>query len=190
MKVGTKSLLFGVHQVFIHPLFVLISWFKLYGRPTWRELVCIIIHDWGYFGCPNMDGHEGKRHPEKGAMIALKLFGPDYHDLVLYHSRHYSRANGVEPSKLCWADKLSIQYEPWWLYLPRAWASGELFEYRLLAAGLNTSKLKIGFCFVPMSASHCEWYRWVQDRLIKLGTEQRGDAVPYINPSTKIKEQS
>lgn len=173
MNVGTKSLLFGVHQFLWHPITVLMAWWYLYGRPTWRELACIIIHDWGYWGSPNMDGPEGEQHPMFAAALAGKWLGGSYFDLCLYHSRHYARHVGIEPSKLCWADKLSILYEPWWLYLPRAWLSRELFEYRQLAANAG---------FIPMSASHRIWFRWVKDRLETLGREKRGDAVPYVNP--------
>ncbi len=174
MKTGTKSLLFGVHQFFLHPLAVFAGWIWLYRRrPSLRETVCIVIHDWGYWGKTRMDDEEGERHPETGARIAGRLFGPDYHDLCLLHSRHYARNLGREPSPLCWADKMSILFEPWWLYLPRAWASGELFEYRAVSAEAG---------FIPLSASHRQWYRWVQDRLGQLGRAQRGDVVPYINP--------
>ncbi len=191
MKVGTKSLLFGVHQFLIHPVVVSIAWFHLYGRPTWRELACIVIHDWGYWGKPNMDGEEGENHPEFGAYIAARLLdGPTWSELYcyklcLFHSRHYARKFGATPSKLCWADKLSIRYEPWWLYLPRAWASGELAEYRQLAAG---GKMATDTCYVPLTATHRRWYMWVQDRFKTLGEEQSGDAVPYMNPARpKIK---
>ena len=178
MKTGTKSLLFGVHQFILHPLTVWIGWIWLYGKlPTWQELICIVIHDWGYWGKTKMDDEEGERHPEFAAKIALYLFGPKYHDLCLFHSRHYARNAGQEPSLLCWADKISILCEPWWLYLPRAWASGELFEYREIAA--NTG-------FMPMSASHREWYKWIQDLLGTLGKEKRGDVVPYINPIREL----
>lgn len=169
MTVGTKSLLFGVHQFIWHPVTVLIAWIKLYGRPNFKELVCIIVHDWGYWGAPNMDGTEGEAHPIKGAGIALILFGMDYYELCLYHSRHYSRIVGAEPSRLCWADKLSILYEPWWLYLPRAALSGELYEYREIAKN-----------YVPLSASHRRWFLWIQERLAKLAKEKRGDAVEYM----------
>lgn len=33
MKVGTKSVLFGAHCFFIHPVFVAIAWIKLFGWP-------------------------------------------------------------------------------------------------------------------------------------------------------------
>lgn len=174
MKKGTKSLLFGVHQFLWHPFTVWMAWVYLYrSLPTWRECVCIFIHDWGYWGKAHMDDAEGERHPEFGASIADKLFGDEYADLCLLHSRHYSRTVGKNPSRLCWADKLSIIFEPWFLYLPRAWLSGELHEYRLTAH-------KAGLC--NCSASHRQWYRWIQDRLSKLGRSRRGCAVEYVNP--------
>ena len=128
--VGRRSLLFGVHQFLWHPWTVYQAWRRLYGRPNWREAVCIVIHDWGYWFAPNIDGPEGQRHPEWGARIARRWLGDAYGDLVLYHSRHYARLHGKAPSKLCWADKLSILYEPKWFYLLRATLSGEIREYR------------------------------------------------------------
>jgi hypothetical protein len=103
LQKGTKSLLFGVHQFFWHPATVLIAWIGLYGWPSWKEVICIIVHDWGYWGSPNMDSEEGECHPEIGARIAGTLFGRDYYDLCLLHSRHYARKVNREPSRLCWA---------------------------------------------------------------------------------------
>lgn len=171
MNVGTKSLLFGVHQFLWHPITVLIAWWKLYGRPDWKEVVCILIHDWGYWGSPNMDGEEGERHPELAADIALALFGVYHYFLCLLHSRHLARSLRKQPSRLCWADKLSILYDPWWFYLPRAWLSGELKEYRKLAADAG---------FVPLSASHREWFAWARDYLGKQGLRQK--ATVLVNP--------
>lgn len=131
MRVGTRSLLFGVHQFIWHPLMVWVAWVWLYRSfPSWRVCACIVVHDWGYWGCSSMDDEQGERHPELGARLMGQLFGPRYHDLVLLHSQHYARILGREPSILCWPDRLSTVLEPWWLYLPRAWASGELAEYR------------------------------------------------------------
>ena len=173
MKTGTKSLLFGVHQVLWHPLTVFLAWMSLYGWPNWKDIICIIIHDWGYWQSPNMDGAEGEKHPEFAARLAGMLFGETYRDLCLLHSRHYSRQLIREPSKLCWADKLSALYEPTWFYLFRARLSGELFEYRKVAAEGG---------FFPLSSTDKEWFIWVRARLIKIGREQKGDAVPYVNP--------
>lgn len=171
MKTGTKSLLFGVHQVVWHPITVAAAWIWLYRRlPTWKEMLCIIVHDWGYWGKANMDDDAGETHPEIGAKLMGKLLGPEYHDLVLLHSRHYAKTLGRDPSKLCWADKMSIAFEPWWLYLPRAWLSGELFEYRQVAAYSG---------FLPLEKSHREWHDWCRARLMKLGREKRGDVVGY-----------
>ena len=173
MKKGTLSLLIGVHQFIIHPVTVWIAWYKLYGLPGWRETICIIMHDWGYWGKRNMDDSAGETHPELAAKIAGFLFGEKYRNLCLYHSRHYARKYNVEPSPLCWADKLSITYERWYTYLPRAWISGELKEYRQSAA-------KAGF--VPMTSSNREWYCNVCEKFRTLGLEKRGDAIPYVNP--------
>ncbi len=174
MKKGTKSILFGVHQFLWHPFTVWLAWIWLYKRaPSYKELVCIIIHDWGYWGKVNMDDEDGETHPEAGARIANKLFGSKYHYLCLFHSRHYARNAGVEPSALCWADKMSIMFEPWWFYLPRARMSGELQEYRELAANAG---------LVPLSATNREWFAWVKAKLAKLGLEKKSNAVEFMNP--------
>jgi len=71
LPVGSRSLLFGVHQFIWHPITVAVAWRKLYGKwPTFLESLCIVVHDWGYWGCPNMDGEQGKRHPVRGACLA------------------------------------------------------------------------------------------------------------------------
>ncbi len=63
-----------------------------------------------------------------------------WRDFCLYHSRFYAKRDGVKPSMLCIADKLSIALEPWWLYLPRVIASGEIKEYMARAGGQGNSK--------------------------------------------------
>ncbi len=75
MKIGTKSVLFGAHQFLIHPLFVALAWWQLYGFP-WdvRLWVAFFVHDLGYIGKPNMDGEEGEEHPWLGAVIMGRLF--------------------------------------------------------------------------------------------------------------------
>jgi len=156
MKIGTKSVLFGAHCFFIHPIFVFIAWWKLYGFPFDPRLwFAFFLHDVGYWGKPNMDGVEGEKHPEFAAKIMHRLFdakkirialpGRKYtkikniyyfywHDLCLYHSRFYAKKDNAQPSRLCTADKLSICLEPAWLYLPRVNWSCEITEYMKLAA--------------------------------------------------------
>lgn len=164
LNIGKRSLLYGVHQFLWHPLTVLLAWWHLYGRPNWNELVCIIIHDWGYWFSPNMDGPEGERHPEYAANLALRWFGQEYYELCLYHSRHYAKNAGVEPSKLCWADKYCLTYEPTWFYMIRALMSGELYEYRQKSATEGS---------VPLSATHFEWCRWLKNCLASQGIAQK-----------------
>jgi hypothetical protein len=156
MRVGTKSLLIGVHQLVWHPITVYLAWRRLYGRPTVRETVCILVHDWGYWGSRDMDGQSGINHPKLGSEIAGKLFGGEYRELVLLHSRRLARKLGATPSKLCWADKASILFEPQWFYLLRAQASGELAEYRQKAAR-----------WVALNEPDRQWFRWLKRRLTR-----------------------
>jgi len=130
MKIGTRSLLFGAHQFALHPWFVAVAWWKLYGFP-WdpRLWVAFFVHDIGYLGKPNMDGPEGETHPELGARIMGWLFGSAWYEFTLLHSRFYAKALGRQFSRLCVADKLAIVLDPWWLYLPRVILSGEVREY-------------------------------------------------------------
>lgn len=162
--VGTRSLLFGVHQIFWHPLTVYLAWWKLYGRPSWKESVCIFIHDWGYWGKVDIDGEHGQNHPELGARIAGYLFGKEYHDLVLYHSRTYAKKNGVKPSLLCWPDKLSISVDPKSFYLFRARISGELKEYMEKARKYH-----------GMHMTDDEWYDWLRYHLREAAYQEAGD---------------
>jgi len=143
MKVGTKSVLFGAHQFMLHPIFVFIAWWKLYGFPFDPRLwLAFVVHDLGYWDKLNMDGAEGEKHVEFGANVMARLFGPAWGELCLYHSRFYAKRDGKQFSRLCVADKLAVVLEPWWLYLPRVWLSGELWEYMALAGGKNDSKYK------------------------------------------------
>ena len=159
MRIGTKSVLFGVHCFLLHPFLIAYGWWKAYrtrrvyigdrsmydmlsGRgvhvvkqPVYANIfdprvwVAFIVHDLGYLGKPNMDGPEGETHPELGAKIMYVLFGEPWGDFVLLHSRYYAKRLDRELSALCVADKWVGVIEPAWLYLPRARASGELAEF-------------------------------------------------------------
>jgi hypothetical protein len=130
VRVGTKSLLFGAHQFLIHPYFVAKAWKQLYGPARDPRLwIAFVIHDWGYWGKPNMDGPEGERHVEWAAKVMGKLFGTEWHDFCLYHSRHYAKKYGKPYSRLCVADKLAPTLEPGPLYLVRVIWSDEVSEY-------------------------------------------------------------
>lgn len=167
MKMGTKSLLFGAHQFLWHPLTVFLAWYELYGIPNWKEMVCIFIHDWGYYGCDDMEGYSGRDHPRMGAWLAWIYLdhkaGGRYAKLCLYHSRTFAAADREQPSKLCWADKLCVKFDPWWLYLPRVMMTGEIHEYRREAHNANLIKL---------DKSNREWFKWVQERMIRKAHEQ------------------
>ncbi len=136
MSIGTKSLLFGYHQFLLHPLLVFIAWWKLYGFP-WdpRLWIAFLVHDWGYWGKPNMDGPEGETHPELGAYIMWRLFDGRYRyhwkHFVLFHSRFYSFRYNQPPSRLCHADKYVIAITPSWIQAALFIMTGEHEEYML-----------------------------------------------------------
>ena len=130
MRVGTKSVLYGAHCFFIHPGFVALAWWKLYGFP-WdpRLWVAFFVHDLGYFGKPNMDGPEGEEHVEAGARFMHMVFGPKWYWFTLLHSRFYAAKCGMPFSRLCVADKLATAITPRWLYLVLVNLTGEIDEY-------------------------------------------------------------
>jgi hypothetical protein len=181
MKIGTKSLLFGAHQFLWHPFIVFLAWLDLYRRiPGWKIIVCIILHDIGYFGLSNMEGWEGKRHSEYSAAFVSGLFsekityGPivfhgKYGRMVAFHSRETALRHGEEPSDLCWPDKRCVKYDPWWLYLPRVILSGEIHEYRKAAADAG---------LFPLDKPNREWYEWARERMIRK-SETRDIRPPY-----------
>jgi hypothetical protein len=75
-----------------------------------------------------MDGAEGELHPHFGANI-MRIFGKEWHDFTLYHSRFLAKKNGKKYSKLCVADKMAIVITPSWIYLPMVRLTGEIHEY-------------------------------------------------------------
>jgi len=145
--IGLRSLVFGAHTFWIHPVFVFFAWWKLYGFPKDIRLwVVFFVHDIGYFSCKNMDGPEGEKHVELGAKI-MRYFDivwglpcdecqdkgcsvcSEWYYFTLYHSRFYAKKDNAQYSKLCVADKYSLVLTPWWLYLPLVNLTGEIHEY-------------------------------------------------------------
>lgn len=139
MKTGTKSVLFGVHQFLLHPMFVAAAWWIIYREtPRLHEWAAIITHDLGYWGAADMDGTEGEDHPERMASWWRRHFGA-FGDRVaieiLGHSRSHARKHNLPLSRLCRPDKLSTALYPRWLYLMLANLSGEIHEYMALCQG-------------------------------------------------------
>lgn len=202
MKVGTKSVLFGAHCFFIHPWFVAWAWWKLYGFP-WdlRLWVAFFIHDLGYWGSPNMDGPEGERHPEWGARVMARLFdGPDQPEgltrlkigdgpwtfefgrwgrLVLFHSRFYAKKYFQRPSRLCIADKLAICLTPWWLYRITAGMTGEIREYRGVAAARSEGDHE------RPELSDRDWYLGMQAYMRRWVEEHRDGRADTWTPDSR-----
>lgn len=157
MKVGTKSILFGAHQFLLHPIILFVAWWQLYGFPVDPRLwVAFVVHDLGYWGKAAMDDAEGETHPTWGALLMGRWFGEAWYWFCLLHSRFYCKRLNLPYSRLCVADKWAIVIDPWWLYLPRAWASRELGEYMRIAEGKEGTK----YSSMGMSTrTPREWHR-------------------------------
>lgn len=180
MKMGTKSILLGAHAFWLHPWFVARAWWKLFGFP-WdpRLWVAFFIHDLGYWGMEHMDDAMGELHPLWGATIMHKLFdgeivthGPNmetiwvrderWFNFTLYHSRFLSKQRDVEPSLLCFADKLAIALTPWWLYLPMVRLTGEIKEYQRSVKHVED----LGFAWKGNSWKEDRgWFQMLQQRM-------------------------
>lgn len=191
MKLGTKSVLFGAHQFLIHPWFVAAAWWKLFGFPFDPRLwAAFFVHDIGYIGKPNMDGEEGELHPFTGARIMGFLFGAQWHDFCLYHSRFLAKKFDAKPSRLCIADKLAICLQPEWLYLPAVRATGEIHEYmKLSQAHGNTTHNKYASMGLSQQSQR-EWYRSMQAYVRKWVAEHKDGREDTWTPKSKVAKDS
>lgn len=194
MKIGTKSLLFGVHQFVLHPVFVVWAWRILYrGWPNLHQWCAIVTHDWGYWGISNMDGYEGEQHPEIITSWWRRVFrcwwnsnldfSVNVSKEILGHSRFYAGVNGLPLSKLFRADKLSVILYPTWLYLLLGTLSGEIFEYmqQTLNKGRHNILKKKGKGKVQWyyeTASHCALMAFHAEDYPPVKKQMREDRIP------------
>jgi len=184
MKIGTKSILFGAHCFFLHPLFVALAWNRLYGFPLDPRLwIAFFVHDIGYWGKPNIDGPEGETHVELGAKI-MSIFGKEWADLSMYHSRYYAKKNNAKPSKLCFADKLSFACTPHWLYLPMVNFTGEIYEYLKNGKKAETKHWKL-------VEGQKTWHLQLCKYMIKwVAKHKNGDIDTWTNPNRHAIDRS
>jgi len=173
MKLGTKSLLFGAHQFLIHPFFVAWAYLKLYGWPKYNKLqllVACIVHDWGYWGCDDLDGPQGRLHPFTGAKIMHRLFdrkGTAYWDgecfwyeFMLCHSRTLARNRNAIPSRLCYADKLATVLMPSWLWVVSCSLSGESEYFRTSPHVMLADPKLTPFQWIEKAKQHTrDWFK-------------------------------
>jgi len=181
MKIGTKSLLFGAHQFIIHPIFVAIAWIKLYGW-TWKiqHWVAFLVHDFGYWGKPNMDGKEGKKHPELGAKIMHWLFDKyeyedfNYDNVTYYdHFETIRKIRRLEGWKVCDIQELDNCVSVLYHRRTKTWYNFTLYHSRHYASEKNVlpSQLcyadKMAFVitprwlYIPMAKATGEIYEYM-----------------------------
>ena len=170
LTIGCKTLLFGAHNVILHPIMLAIAWIRLYGFKTLnlKLAVAFLVHDWGYWGKADIDGPSGERHPELGAKIMGFLFGPEWAEFTLFHSRSYAKAAGKPVSRLCYADKLATALTPAWLYVPMVCLTGEISEYMVSTSVKSTDRFysvvgsrtgDAGVWFSELRAFNLKWVR-------------------------------
>ena len=74
MKEGTKSDLFEEHNI-VHSILIIIAWKKLYHKfPLFWQIICILLHDIGYYNRNFLSEENIDNHEIMGAKIAKKLF--------------------------------------------------------------------------------------------------------------------
>jgi hypothetical protein len=96
MNIGTRSVLYGAHCAILHPWFLAVAWWKLYGFP-WdvRLWAAFWLHDIGYFSKRDMDGADGETHVELGARIMALFFGESWGAFTAAHSRYWAKRHGT-----------------------------------------------------------------------------------------------
>ncbi len=144
MRVGYKTILWGIHNPLVHGYYVLKAWRVCYKTwPNLDELIAIFFHDIGYWGKRNLDGPEGKQHPYF-SMRFVSLFRDTavLRHLILFHSRSFASQYGQDVSKLALPDKLAITLYPNRLYLLLGSLSGEISEYKEMMGLTHLSNLE------------------------------------------------
>jgi hypothetical protein len=161
MKKGLRSFLFGMHNPILHGFLVYLAWKKIFHKyPNAKETICILFHDVGYIKQDFLDGLEDN-HPELGAKICDKLFGEEYKNLCLGHSRDYARKHNLGFSKLGYADKYSVLLLPNWLYHYVIYAGGEAQEYN------RTTKTKKWGLPIDVKLIKADYEKWWETNGIK-----------------------
>lgn len=164
-SIGTRSILYGVHCFFIHPWFVALGWWKLYGFPFDPRLwVAFFVHDLGYWGKPNMDGEEGEAHPFTGAAIMGALFDVrgwkgDYCKDLLARACNFVFGEGAEPipvkrvfdnAKVCWQFPLGDDEGEKCIDLKRTWYCFTFYHSRFLSKQYQTHPSRL--CWADKAA--------------------------------------
>jgi len=167
MKTGLRSYLVGMHNPILHTIVIVIAWIRMYhGLPSFKELICIMLHDVGYIKQATIDSPDDK-HPELGAWLCGAMLGRKYYFLCIAHSRIYAKKLNISLSKLGYADKGSILAIPDWVFRLMIFSGGEAQEYH------RTTKTKKWGFPVDIKLIKADYARWVKDQAKHIRTEGR-----------------
>lgn len=167
MTEGTKSYLFGCHQFFFHPLWVLLAWRKHFGRwPAWWQVICIFLHDIGICGRNYLSGSKDG-HWRLGAKWSAKivwwltpqrekegLAESSWRRAFLLCAGHTTESRYFPKSDLFWADKKSWLVAPlWWLWW-NFWIEGFGTKYGVTAPQEWRQMVRANLATVEPKGSH------------------------------------
>lgn len=159
---GLQTLLIGIHNPILHGFLVFLAWKKIYHKcPSFKETICILLHDIGYIKEKNPQNNDD-RHPEIGARLCGSLFGLDYQILCLAHSRVYAERLGVPLSRLGYADKYSVLLIPDFLYNVLLHIGGDVAEYH---ATTKTKKWGYPFDVEILKEEYRKWWEKNRDKV-------------------------
>jgi hypothetical protein len=108
-------------------------------------------------------------------------------DFSRYHSRFYAKKDGVNPSRLCMADKLAICLEPAWFYLLRVNLSGEIREYMKLAQSRIEANEKVNkYESMGLNSSDQKaWFHGMRSYLLRWVEEHKDGREDSWTPKIK-----
>jgi hypothetical protein len=130
-----------------------------------------------------MDGPEGETHVEWAANLMGRLFGQEWADLCLYHSRFYAKRDDKPFSRLCVADKLAFVLTPKVLYLPLVRLTGEIDEYMALAQARTENGESKYASMMVASDDQEKWYNDVKEYLRRWVEEHKDGRADTWTPA-------
>lgn len=127
IKSGISCLIFGYHNILLHPLTLFASYIDRHKKiPSFEWVILFFLHDIGYafISMEDILSVEKDNHPEYGARIIKKILDEHWADISIRHSRDYCK--GKDLSELGYLDKDCYRFHPITLAMIQCFISGEL----------------------------------------------------------------
>lgn len=148
-----RSLLFGTKQFIIHPIFVLVAWLWLFGKPRGIQMVAIIIHEWGHLYASEDVQSISKlsrkitgfyhKFPFKKSAYWYDFFA-SLRNEILYSVIYMTVRDERKPSFLFYADRMAVAFYPRYLFWILAVLGGERKKFLENKNGIDPTSIKSG----------------------------------------------